>query len=163
MDGKQKILIAAIGVVLAMCVAAAVTASSETSHTPLYTLRMEQASSEKSFLPTERTPFTYSTKSGYTLVYDVSACCGNVEPFYTGNPTCPQSCEGTCDDTCEEPTCPNTCPNTCTNTCPSTCTNTCPVTCEESCEGTCWTCPYTCVWTCSKTCNTCYSTSRCCP
>jgi hypothetical protein len=169
MDGKQKIVIAVISVAL-VCAVACVTADSST-HTPLFRVRMEQASSEKNFLPTEQTPFTYTAESTYTLTCEVSGGCSGIGPLYTGHNTCQDTCPETCeDDTCEETTCAtcystctSTCPNTCTNTCPSTCTNTCPETCEESCAGTCWTCPATCVWTCSKTCDTCYPTSRCCP
>ncbi|MBU7048191.1 MAG: hypothetical protein HXS54_17280 [Theionarchaea archaeon] len=177
MNGKQKMFIVVISLSLTLCVVAAVSATTKRgSDTPLYTFRMEQASSEKNFLPTERSTFAYSAKQGYTLVYDSAKECSCITPLATGYNTCQDTCPETCeDDTCEETTCPNTCstctqptcpatcPNTCLSTCPSTCTNTCPETCEATCASTCSTCVYTCWWTCSKTCDTCYSTSRCCP
>ena len=170
MDGKQKTLIVVISALFVGYAVTAVVAAGP--YTPLYTLRMEQMSSEKNFLPTEKTPFTYTAEPGCTVNYPGSHYCGET-PLYTGDPTCPRTCELSCDGepTCEGPTCystcystcPNTCPNTCADTCPNTCEETCPETCIESCIATCYTCPATCPWTCSKTCSTCYSTSACCP
>ncbi len=139
--------------------AAAVTATSWTGATPLYTIRMEQVSSEKHFLPTERSSFTYTAENGYTLLYNAEYC-GYTPAIETLiGATCWDSCDGTCDYTCWETcpntcyTCPNTCLNTCENTCPDTCENTCPNTCEETCSTCTLTCPYTCQDTCyGRTC-----------
>ena len=147
---------------------------------PLYTFRMEQASSKMNFLSTTTSEFMYVTEKGYTLNNSVQGCCqvhldtGVWTCYYStcGGPTCvltcPESCHGTCNDptcpdtcnpTCNDPTCPNTCgdthQHTC-STCEETCEHTCPLTCDditclETCSG--FTCYETCPETCSPTCH----------
>lgn len=122
---KQKWIL--IGVVSGLFISFAVAASSSPLNTPLYIFRMEQASSEMSFLPTEVNQFTYITEKGYTLDCSVTGS-DNVSPLNTGV----WSCEGS---TCQPwHTCWCTCPYTCLNTCGATCTYwTCPM-------ATCFTC-----------------------
>ena len=150
MDGKQKLLIGAVGVALGLLLVACVTASSCRSGTPLFTFRMEQASNKMNFLPTAVNGFVYSTEKGYTVHYSAAGY-GDAQPLKppTEVPTCPYTCD---DDTCEE-----TCPYTCWSTCPSTCESTCPNTCDGP---TCWSscrsrCPPTQVDTCWETCDPC--------
>lgn len=153
---KRVVSLAVIGVLVAGY--AAITANTGTS-TPLYTVRMEQISSEMHFLPTAVTQFSYVTEKGYTLTGNLT---NGVIPLE--EPTVPYTCPETCDDL----TCESTCPNTCWNTCDDpTCLDTCPNTCELTCPNTCYTCPgghtcpvtcpYTCGggYTCQKTCDTC--------
>lgn len=130
--------------------------------TPLYTLRMERASSKMNFLPTAVNEFNYTTESGYTLGFNISG--GGGSALRGTDATCFPTCS-TCPYTCDE-TCPATCPNTCPNTCPATCPDTCPDTCDYTCPDTCVTCPpctniqtcrYTCLETCPNTCDTCAS------
>lgn len=157
MDGKQKMAIAVVGAVIALCAVTAVTAHSRTQNTPLYTVRMEQASSQMNFLPTAMNEFTYSAESGCTLNCNVSGYCG-AEPLITHQAdtfcTCFPYCETT-EYTCEsDPTCMITC-NTCIDpTCPFTCFSTCPDTCPNTCDGATCTQP-TCEETCPSTCDTC--------
>jgi hypothetical protein len=147
------------------------TATSLMADTPLYTFRMEQASSKMNFLPTETSSFTYTAEIGCTVTYAVERYCGFAMPLMTTPydtlcETCgPETCDTcqTCEETCEE-TCYPTCQNTCWQTCNDpTCPGTCPVTCS-TCNPTCTepTCPTTCWDTCSfSTCaySTCpYST-----
>ncbi|MBU7028515.1 MAG: hypothetical protein HXS48_16395 [Theionarchaea archaeon] len=74
---RTKMLIVAVSAAVAFCAVAFVTADFSTSSTPLYTVRMEQASSSMRFLPTERNKFTYTTEKGYMLTCDVmKSCCG---------------------------------------------------------------------------------------
>jgi hypothetical protein len=123
---NRKVLVSIVSIAVISLAATAVTASSFSSYTPLYTLRMEQASSEKSFLPTSTNAFTYTAEKGYTWNYDISeGCCGATPLIMTFQPTCEFY---------------NTCDYTCTSTCPSTC-STCPVTCSYSCAYTCACCP----------------------
>lgn len=149
---RNRISCAAIGIVAALLVVT-VTASALPSHTPLYTFRMEQMSSEKNFLPTEVNGFTYTTESGITLTYEAAAYCNTVIPLVSGGvntcETCPGhiTCYNTCPETCGEPSCWGTCFG---NTC-STCTQP---TCE-TCE-TCSTCP-----TSASTCSTCKPQETC--
>ena len=143
---RKKVFIAASAacVILAvMCVTATPRLS-----TPLYTYRMEQASSKMNFLPTEKSIFAYTTEKGYSLNCNASFCdrghpnmSDTYEECTTIEITC-ITCPGTCTDTCW-PTCTNTC-QTCPATCPGTCKNTCGNTCQ-TCEPTCLqiTC-YTC-------------------
>ncbi len=147
--------------------------------TPLYTFRMEQASSKMNFLSTPASAFMYTTEKGYTLNSSAAGCCnvlldtGVWTCYYstcggeTCILTCPVSCHGTCNDptcpdtcnpTCNVPTCPNTCGDThqyTCSTCEETCEHTCPLTCDdptclETCSG--FTCYETCPETCSPTC-----------
>jgi hypothetical protein len=67
MNKKQKGSIAMISMVVAFLAMTCITASSGTSNTPLYTFRMEQASSGMSFLSTTVNEFSYNTRDGYTL------------------------------------------------------------------------------------------------
>lgn len=139
---RKKMVIAVISASLALLAAACVTASSQTKNTPLYTVRMEQASSKMNYLPTVMNSFTYTAEKGYELDYDVLGCC-DAKLFDV--PTA-STCEG---GTCGEETCLYTCWETCSTcygTCPVTCPNTCENTCEGlTCEGTCY--PDTCPWT----------------
>jgi hypothetical protein len=122
------------------------------STTPLFTFRMEQASYEKNFLPTEKNEFVYTTQKGYSLTYQIHTQYSAVplEPLTQGEVTCDNTCPSTCKNTCSA-TCLSTCPDTCVNTC-----YTCVSTCSQSCAGTCYyTCGNSCGYTCGFTCNTC--------
>ena len=124
MKRNQKIACFSIVVLVGIAVAA-VTASS-LPNTPLYTVRMEQASYKMGFLPTAVNEFAYTTAHGYTVQYDAGkATIIPLEPP-TEVPTCPYTCD---DDTCQQ-----TCPDTCWSTCSSSCGGTCPATCEPTCE-----------------------------
>jgi hypothetical protein len=136
--------------------------------TPLYTFRMEQASSEMHFLPTEVNGFSYAAEKGYTVNYDGAGVCCDFDSS-TPNTTVPNQINTmwitctTCGPTCE--TCILTC-DTCYCTCWETCKCTCQgitcdfVTCDYTCEDTCDTCFVTCFVTCWDTCNvnTCFNT-----
>ncbi|MGC1123180.1 MAG: hypothetical protein WBA22_19015 [Candidatus Methanofastidiosia archaeon] len=167
---KKKMSIAAMGIVVALVAAMSATVSplmSATvsplmSDTPLFTLRMEQASSKMSFLPTAVNDFTYNTENGYTLNSCATGYCGgavlrgtDATCFHTCMGETCETCYSTCPDTCWS-TCPNTCPNTCSATCPNTCFSTCPITCDDA------TCPQTCNTCSGQTCeggSTCDQTS----
>ena len=142
-----------VGAVCASCALTLVTGTS--LNTPLYTVRMEQASSRMNFLPYAVNTFTYTTEGGYTLDYGVTGCCTTVRPFATYNScepdTCDETCPVTCWSTCDDPTCPSTCADTCPYTCDD---YTCSSTCEETCPNTCDTCWNTCWYTC-HTCKVC--------
>ena len=177
MDIRQKrmsIMMVSVAFVLAMT---AVTASPWILNTPLYTVRMEQASSRMNFLPYEKNGFVYTAEEGYILNYDAQGCCNGPVPFATYPETaCSPPCEPTeAGDTCQQQTCPytycntcSTCPNTCPNTCPYTCPNTCSTcftcggyTCKHTCEDP--ECQYTSEYTCPDTCfDTCWPTCRFC-
>jgi len=119
MDRKQMSVVV-VSVTLVLLAVTTVTASSWTSHTPLYTFRMEQASNKMNFLYTEVNDFTYTADNEYKLSYDALECC-DVKPL-------------------------GTCPNTqCAYTCPVTMCETtyCEATCEESCRFT--SCPTECI------------------
>ncbi len=150
MSKKQKALVAVASVSCALLVASAL-AGSLTLNTPLYTFRMEQASSKMNFLPTIMNGFTYTTENGHTLNYDATGYCGMPLDVTSG-----KTCEGTCQgqETCQGY---NTCDLTCWSTCPNTCGSTCPLTCD-TCDHTCGTCE-TCI-TCRVTCigSTCWET-----
>ena len=166
MDKKLSLVIISVGI--AVCITAVVTASQYTVDTPLYTVRMEKASSKMNFLPTAVRGFMYTTEKGYILNCGSSKCLEGVQPLDTGvwtcyystcggstcYLTCPESCLGTCND----PTCPDTCPDTCNPTCDLI---TCRISCGFTCWETCWeTCPITCDDpTCGDTCgDTCEDT-----
>jgi hypothetical protein len=141
-------------------------AASLAAHTPLYTVRMEQASSKMHFLPTEMNEVAYIAEEGYVLTYHVTGdTCGILSE--TGLPSCPNMTCATCDPvyTCVPTSCQDTC-ETCYSTClgyitcdtstcmPITCFNTFCDTCDETCEYTCGpTCPDTCERTCRYTCD----------
>jgi hypothetical protein len=143
---------AVIGLAAVFLAVTCVTASSWIN-TPLYTYRMEQVSSEMSFLPTELNKFSYTVENGYTVNYTFVSCCG-------ANPMKPPTEVETCPETCDGETCPFTaCGNTCGSTCPNTsCGNTCDTCTQPTCE-TCETCS-TCT-TCSSTCSTCKGQDTC--
>jgi hypothetical protein len=171
MNGKQKwVTIACVSLVLTAFAVATLAASDiiiPQGATPLLIFRMEQASYEKNFLPTEKNEFVYTTEKGYNLTYQVHTTYSAVplEPPTQGGVTCDNTCPSTCKNTCPA-TCLSTCPDTCVNTC-YTCVDTCPVTCvdtcytcvstcSQSCVGTCYyTCGNSCGYTCGFTCNTC--------
>jgi hypothetical protein len=112
MDRKRVLPVVITAALLSLMVTI-VTASSSISYTPLYSLRMEQASSEKNFLPTSINNFTYAAENGYTLNYDISEGCYGITPLIvTWQPTC--EFYNTC-ETCSGGL--NTCPNTCWDTC----------------------------------------------
>jgi hypothetical protein len=113
---NKKILDLVVGTAIVSIALTAVTASSFSSYTPLYTARMEQESSEMSFLPTEINGLTYTTESGFELNYEATAVNGENSILASGHASCIWTCFwSTCD----------------------TCSNTCPYTCEISCGGTC--------------------------
>ena len=125
MDRTMLCAVVCIGI---MSLAAAVTASPRMSNTPLYTVRMEQASSNMHFLPTTVNDFTYTAENKYTLHYDI---------FLDGHMDMVRDVPDT------ESTCYGwTCFQTCTSTCPYTC-YTCPNTCQHTCQITCWAGCYT--------------------
>jgi len=153
---RKQMLVAIVSVTAVSLTIIAVTASSSISNTPLYTFRMEQASSKLNFLPVPLNEFTYTTEKGYDLHEDVKGSSSILAPPSTAEETCE-----TCDPgeyTCSNQTCWNTCllvhtcQSTCWNTCPNTC-STCGFTCGgETCKVT---CEYpTCPWTC-ETCDLC--------
>lgn len=118
---KQVLLVVSVAVVLAATVA---TANSWTLNTPLYTYRMEQASSKMRFLPTEQNTFNYTTEQGYTLEYAVEL--RTRLPFDIPPTNEQRPCEWTVE----------TCPQTCLYTCPNTC-DTCDTCYDPTCD-TCW-------------------------
>ena len=145
---KKWVVTAVISVTAVSLVIACAAARPWTSATPLYTVRMEQASSEMNFLPTEVNRFIYTTEKGFNLNYICSGCF-SAQPLEV---TSGRTCEGTC----IEPTCDNTCPSTCASTCGATCGDTCGFTCD-TCASTCDTCDETCDGgpTCYNTCGLC--------
>lgn len=137
MDRNQKMGIAVMSVALALLAITFVTAHSLALITPLYTVRMEQASNKMHFLPAAVNHFTYTTEKGNTLNCDVTGCC-DAEPFIrTDGPweTCLGSC-GTCVASQECGTC-STC-STCSTQCGQ---NTCGYTCPETCATCVFGCP----------------------
>ncbi|KYK36382.1 MAG: hypothetical protein AYK19_01165 [Theionarchaea archaeon DG-70-1] len=101
---RKKVSIAVVSMAVAFLAVTCVTASRQTSSTPLYTFRMEQASNRMSFLPTTVNEFTYNTRDGYTLNYelgtdsDVGFCIPQ-----SWNPFCTEW--GTWECTCFFPAC----------------------------------------------------------
>jgi hypothetical protein len=153
---RKWILVAMASLGIALLAVAAVTASSQMVNTPLFAVRMEQASSKMNFLPTIVNGFAYTTEKGYTLSHDVPGrFCGDAGLLGTDYSTCPETCPETCVETCH--TCVPTCPYTCVPTCPVSCYGTCYITCGTcgTCQGY-YTCDYTCWLSCEgNTCNTC--------
>lgn len=135
-----------------------VTTGTSVVSTPLFTMRMEQASNDMNFLPTLVMKFSYMTEKGYNMTCNFASClglCSGASATSFGRPTCEPVCtsEG---NTCDSYTCLETCPQTCTNTCstcPVTCLNTCPATCPNTCSSTCD--DPTCQNTCPNTCTGC--------
>lgn len=139
----KKMLLAVTGGVVVLLAVTAVAASSLAANTPLYTVRMEQASSKMNFLPTEKNGFIYTAEKGSNLDckaegYSGAEPLGNCTDYDTTcHVTCPVSCYGTCGTcqgqwTCENTSCQPTCPG---GTCSLTCVETCPRTCDYTCEG----------------------------
>lgn len=140
---RKMVIVAVVAVLFVVCVSA-----NSFVLTPLYTIRMEQASNSMHFLPTAVSEFTYTTEKGCILVYEGHTSVNPLE-----EPTVPVTCPNTCYDTCQS-TCPYTCESTCDG---ATCEDTCQSTCEgPTCGGTCYgpTCKSTCM-TCSPP-PTCY-------
>ena len=156
MDRKQIYLVVTSAVVVSLAVASVSASSSYNS--PLYRLRMEQASSKMNFLPSAANGFTYTTENGFILNCSVGNCCGKGIVLLGTDATCFPTCLETCPNTCD--TC-STCDYTCPATCPVTCSTCYGYTCDAtSCQYTCtpvtcqYTC-YTCLETCPNTCDTC--------
>lgn len=101
MDRKMMSL-SVICIVIVSLMAVCVTASARISNAPLYTYRMEQASSEMNFLPTKMNSFTYITENRYTLDYGVPEGCNDdiKLPKRTRDFECPPTVESTCPSTC---------------------------------------------------------------
>jgi hypothetical protein len=158
----KKHFLAAVSVTLVLA-ATLVTAGSQATITPLYTVRMEQQSNKMNFLPTAVTDFTYNAESG-VILGTVKGCVGvswdegDSLYFLTEN-TCIKTCAATCStcsSTCEY-TCGYTCGCSCGFTC-DTCVATCGTTCNPTCDAiTCDSCIQTCITcsSCSLTCSTC--------
>ena len=103
-----------IGIVLVCLIASFVTAFEGIPDSPLYTIRMEQASIKMHFMPGENQEYTYIAEQGYELPYNI-VYGGSVIPLSTALDTdCLNTCGGTC--------------STCFATC-GTCECTCPVGC----------------------------------
>lgn len=112
MNSKQKVFFA-LGVLV--CTVTAVTASTQSVHTPLYRIRMEQASSEMHFLPTEANTFTYTAEKGCSLDY------GAASGIAVLSAEIPAATGMTCEYTCDDPTCPAVCLSTFRYTCTPPC------------------------------------------
>ncbi len=177
MNKKLAIVIVIVSAVFVVC--AITVAASSGTYSPLYMIRMQQASDKMHFSPATMSGFTYNTEPGCTVGYYAAARCGaellNTAPGETFCDTCPPECytfEGTCMgsytccitcffetcwitcETCEGQgyTCDDTsCQDTCVGTCDEpTCSYTCPETCDDP---TCFeTCERTCRYTCEKPC-----------
>ena len=118
MDRKQIYLVVTSVVVvsLAACVSANFSISS-----PLYTVRMEEASSKMNFLPHGVTSFTYAAEEGYMITCNAGVYCHVLHITSTSEPTCIlPTCDFTCQYTCAQTSCQTTC-YTCLETCPRTC------------------------------------------
>lgn len=107
-------LLAVVSVAIMLSAITIITANPYMPNTPLYTLRMEQASSKMNFLPTEGNDFTYTTERGYNLDYGAVGSSSEIQSDVSVW------------------TCPTRCQNTCRNTCPDTCPYTCKFTCQPS-------------------------------
>lgn len=137
---RKMMVFAAVSMAVAFLAVTAVTASSWTN-TPLFTVRMEKASSKMNFLPTAVNGFTYTAEKGYNVKCNVTGYCGEellgncTDYDTTCEVTCPASCTGTCNTcqgmfTCDDTSCQPTCPG---GTCSPTCWDTCPIrTCIET-------------------------------
>ena len=66
-------VIAALSMALVFCAITAVAAKPSAPDTPLYTFRMEEASSEMNFFPKQKSNFTYTAEKVYTVDFAVSA------------------------------------------------------------------------------------------
>jgi hypothetical protein len=144
---RRKLLLVAVIMVTASLAITCVTAHSLTANTPLYILRMEQASSKMNFLPTAVNGFIYTAEKGYEVTYDTRGNCGINGCFNDANPmaTSGVSCVETMCNPCETYGGQYTCQYTCPATCPVTCYNTCPGS-KPSCNDTCPGSGPTCYW-----------------
>ncbi|MGD2251007.1 MAG: hypothetical protein PVF58_21630 [Candidatus Methanofastidiosia archaeon] len=122
---KGKPTLVVTSVVIISLVVSCVTAGFDASNTLLYNLRMEQASSKMSFLPTEINEFVYNTERGCALNYDFMGYNGISGHSNNANPLNTAPNGDTCEGTCVDPTCPDTCYQTCPGS-GSTCSDTCP-------------------------------------
>lgn len=139
----RKMMSLAVISAAALLAVTCVTASSWTLNTPLYAMRMEQASSKMNFLPTKVNTFSYTTEKGSTLNYGAAGYCDNEQSLASGDPciSIELSCIATYCETCPQTQCGSTC-STCEFTCPYG--THCPHTCHDTCVKTCSTCPNTC-------------------
>jgi len=119
---RKQMSIVVISVSFVLLAATCVTASPWTRNTPLYTFRMEQASSKMNFLPTAVNGFIYTTEKGHDLGHNAAECCG----CGGAQPLAPYTCATCNEEMCEVPTICGTC-GTCywmttchPNTCPWT-------------------------------------------
>ncbi|MBU7018406.1 MAG: hypothetical protein HXS44_12925 [Theionarchaea archaeon] len=119
---KKAMSFVIVFVVVTFLAITCVTARSLASNTPLYTLRMEQASSKMNFLPTTVNKFAFTAEKGYELTCNIDGNSRDLHgidtpsfdetecyPCPTYVLTCPDTCDtclDTCPDTCEGPTCP---------------------------------------------------------
>jgi hypothetical protein len=146
---RRKLLLVAVIMVTASLAITCVTAHSLTANTPLYILRMEQASSKMNFLPTAVNGFIYTAEKGYEVTYDTRGnCCingygDNANPLATDGVSCVETMCDPCDTYNGEYTCQYTCPDTCNPTCTG---STCPYTCHQTCPDTCPGSGPTCYW-----------------
>jgi hypothetical protein len=149
MKTQKWVLMVVVSVAVVSLVMSTAAASPGKSDTPLYTVRMEQASSAMNFLPSEKNNFTYTTEPGYTLEYNgAQDMYGMQYLYYPGTNLMYYTCHGlTCYFSCNQG-------QTCFlyETCRYTCSFTCESCLYYSCWGTCLTCSSTCV-TCPATCG----------
>lgn len=144
MNRKRKMLIGAVSIAIVSLAVTFVTASPRSFNTPLYTVRMEQASSKMNFLPGTMNNFTYTTEKGYTMDIDASReWYSGFHLFLASEISCPtvyMSCGGTC-STCDSCLiCPTdyNCPTEGSTCEPTECgPNTCM---ETQCDRTCYGC-----------------------
>lgn len=139
---RKSISVVLMSIVIVGLTITAVTARLWTTTTPLHTYRMEQASDEMNFLPTEMAEFTYNAEKGYNITFEILENFEDVALVTWQTPyTCIYStCKYTC-TTCDGPTCLETCP----------CTVSCGPTCQDSCDY--GRCPPTYWETCGSSCD----------
>ena len=133
MKGKQVIVVICIAIFTAVIT---VVASSSSFSTPLYTIRMEQASSKMNFLPKEANQFIYTAINGHKIFYDIKSNGIFDDPPESQYDTCVMTeCDYTCGLDCQTiEECPTGDPETCEGT---SCTPTCESTCDDpTCEFT---------------------------
>lgn len=124
---RKKVSIAVVSTAVAFLAVTCVTASRQTLNTPLYTFRIEQASSGMSFLSTAVNEFSYNTRDGYTLNWGFVIDRRPISLFILNTYRQETWCEprdddpGICPDPTSELTCPYTCKDTDQFTCPDTC------------------------------------------
>lgn len=106
---NRKVSILAVGIAILSIAVTAVTASSFSSYTPLYTARMEQENSGMSFLLTEINDLTYAAESGFEINCRATAVNGENSTLASGHSSCIwtciwsicNTCSSTCYDSCE--------------------------------------------------------------